>query len=116
MNLQIIHSPRGQPEYVLLPVKVYYEMRTEIEKKLDNDESDYVPFILENYVKNPAALARIKANTTQEELARELNVSQAYVSKIERQETVSAKALVKISKALEKLIEKNQAKSTTKKR
>lgn len=106
MNLQIIHSPRGQPEYVLLPVKVYYEMRVEIEKKLNDDESDYVPFILENYVKNSAALARIKGNVTQEELAKALNVSQAYVSKIERQEKVSAKALAKINAALEKLTTK----------
>lgn len=70
------------------------------------NDNDYVPFILENYVKNPAALARIKANVTEEELAKELNVSQVYVSKIERQEKVSAKALVKINAALKNLARK----------
>lgn len=103
MNLRMIHSPQGQPEYVLLPVKVYYELRTQIDKKVQDDESDYVPFVLENYVSNPAALARIKANFTQEELAEALDVSQAYVSKIERQKIVSAKTLDKIHAALTKM-------------
>ena len=42
---------------------------------------DYVPFVLEDYVDNPVALARIKAKITQAELARRMDVSQAYVSK-----------------------------------
>ncbi len=103
MNLRMIHSPQGQPEYVLIPVKVYYELREDIDKKLEDEESDYVPFVLENYVSNPAALARIKANFTQEELAKELGVSQAYVSKIERQKKVTVKTLDKINSALVKI-------------
>ncbi len=100
MNLRMIHSPQGQPEYVLLPVKVYYELRKQIDKKLEDEESDYVPFVLENYISNPVALARIKANFTQEELAEALGVTQAYVSKIERQKKVTAKTLDKINSVL----------------
>ena len=64
---------------------------------------EYVPFVLENYVSNAAALMRIKANVIQEELAEGLGVSQAYISKIERQKMVTAKALNKIDEALKKL-------------
>lgn len=103
MSLQIIHSQQGQPEYVLLPIKVYHELRTEIDKKLKEDNSEYVPFVLENYVSNAAALMRIKANVTQEELAEVLDVSQAYISKIEKQKTITAKTLDKISQGLKKL-------------
>jgi len=103
MSLQVINSQQGRPEYVLLPVKVYYELRTQIEKKLKDEDSDYVPFVLENYVNNPIALARIKANCTQDELAAALDVSQAYVSKLEQQKKVTAKTLNKINAALAKI-------------
>lgn len=99
MNLQIINSMQGQPEYVLLPMRIYNELRIEIEKKLN--ESEYIPFILEEYVNNPVALARIKANMTQEELADVMGVTQAYISKIERQKKVTPKTLDKIYKKLE---------------
>ena len=103
LPLQMINSPQGLPEYVLLPVKVYYELRPQIEAKLNDEESDYVPFVLENYISNPAALARIKANVTQEELANFMGVTQAYISKIERQKKPTAKTLEKIHAALGKV-------------
>jgi len=65
--------------------------------------SEYVPFVLEHYVSNAAALMRIKANVTQEELAKALDVTQAYISKIEGQKNVTAKTLDKINNALKKL-------------
>jgi DNA-binding XRE family transcriptional regulator len=103
MNLQIVNSLQGQPEYVLLPINVYYSLSSEIEKKLQIKDSDYIPFVLENYVKNPVALARIKSTATQEELASAMGVTQAYVSKIERQKKVTAKVLEKVGQALKKI-------------
>lgn len=39
---------------------------------------------------------------TQQELAKKMKVTQAYISKIESQDTVSAKLLQKVKKALQK--------------
>jgi len=97
MNLQKIKSIDGQDEYVLLPIKAYTLLKAQINKAL-NDE--YVPFVLEEHVKNPIALARIKARWSQEELAKHLNTSQAYISKIESQTKVSSKLMVKVNQAL----------------
>jgi DNA-binding XRE family transcriptional regulator len=100
MSLNIIKSLDGE-EYVLLPLRVYRALRESIEKKLaEKDDADYVPFELEDYVDNPIALARIKAKLTQEELAQRINVSQAYISKVERQDKVTAKLLERVKKAL----------------
>ena len=100
MSVNIIKSLDGE-EYVLLPLRVYRALRKSIEKKLaEKDDADYVPFELEDYVDNPIALARIKAKLTQEELAQRINVSQAYISKVERQDKVTAKLLERVKKAL----------------
>lgn len=105
MTLQKIKSLDGKDEYVLLPVVVYRALRGQIESKLARrktraGEGEYVPFVLEDYVDNPVALARIKADITQAELARRMGVSQAYVSKIEAQVRVSGKVLAKVQGAL----------------
>jgi len=100
MSVNIIKSLDGE-EYVLLPLRVYRALRESIEKQLaEKDDADYVPFELEDYVDNPIALARIKAKLTQEELAQRINVSQAYISKVERQDKVTAKLLERVKKAL----------------
>lgn len=103
MNLQIIHSPQGEPEYVLLPIQVYQQLRPHLQNSLQKDHSDYIPFELENYIQNPITLARIKNNMTQEALAKAMKVSQAYISKIERQKTVTPKLLNKIQKHLKSI-------------
>ncbi|MAZ77770.1 MAG: transcriptional regulator [Legionellaceae bacterium] len=104
MSLQVINSILGQPEYVLLPVGIYHELRELIENKLKKElESEYVPFVLEDYISNPVALARIKASVTQEELADFMGVTQAYISKIERQKKITGKALEKVHIALTKM-------------
>lgn len=102
MNLQVIHSINGKAEYVLLPVSVYHSLRKEINQKLRevSIEIDYVPFEPEDYVDNPITLLRIKAGMTQKELAEKMKVSQAYVSKLERQNTVSLKVIEKIKKTV----------------
>jgi hypothetical protein len=88
MNLQIIKSVSGNAEYVLLPIKTYEALKPQINKVL---KEGYIPFNVEDYVSNPVALARIKTNLTQKELAIALWVSQAYISKLEAQPQVSAK-------------------------
>lgn len=55
-----------------------------------------------DYIDNPIALARIQAGITQENLAKQMGVTQAYVNKIESQNKVTPKLLNKVSIALEK--------------
>lgn len=104
MTLQIIKSIEGKAEYVLLPVNIYHSLRNEIEKALKKkySEKDYVRFELTDYVDNPVALARVNADMTQETLAKLMKVSQAYVSKLEAQDKVTAKVLKKVKIAIEK--------------
>lgn len=104
MSLHTIRTLDGQ-EYVLLPVTVYRVLKKAIDNELSDTESQdegYIPFDVAHYVDNPVALARINARLTQDELAHRLGVSQAYVSKIESQERVSPKTLVKVKDALAK--------------
>ena len=90
----------------MLPIAVYRTLKNQIEKELaaykaDQDaEHDYEPFVLEDYIDNPVALARIKAGITQEQLAQRLGVSQAYVSQIERRTHVTNKVLERVQVAI----------------
>lgn len=103
-KIQVIQSLSGEPEYVLLPYDLYQTLRGELDKRMSarkpRQANDYVPFRVADYVDNPVALARIKARISQSELARRLDVSQAYISKIERQERVTAKLLARVNRAL----------------
>ena len=103
MTLQIIKSIEGKAEYVLLPFHIYNTLRSEIEEALKKKCSgeDYVPFELTDYVDNPVALARINAGITQEELAKRIDVTQAYISKLEAQSKVTAKVLKKVKAAID---------------
>ncbi|HVV68433.1 MAG TPA: helix-turn-helix transcriptional regulator [Gammaproteobacteria bacterium] len=102
MDLQIIKSMSGKDEYALLPVSIYYTLRAEINAQLQQlkNQNGYVCFESEDYSNNPVALARIKAGITQEHLANCLGVSQAYISKLERQSSVTARMLNKVENAL----------------
>ena len=106
LNLQVINSIAGKPEFVLIPVAVYNALREQIEDEVAGLEAaaeksgDYVPFALEDYVDSPVARARIKANITQKELAKRLGVTQAYISKVEHQAKVTPKLLAKVKAAL----------------
>jgi ribosome-binding protein aMBF1 (putative translation factor) len=104
MNLQVIKSVDGKDEYILLPMAIYHNLRNEIKEHMKKIhlQSDYVNFDPADYVDNPIALARIKAGITQEELANRMQVTQAYISKIEAQDKVTAKMLHKVKLALEK--------------
>jgi DNA-binding XRE family transcriptional regulator len=112
MTLQKIKSLDGKDEYVLLPIAVFRALRGQIEQRLAgrsaarSKDDEYVPFVLDDYVDNPVALARIKAKITQAELARRMDVSQAYVSKIEAQARVSSKVLAKVNATLSRTAKK----------
>ncbi len=101
-KMQVIQSLDGKPEYVLVPYRVYRALKSKIDDALSKatSEEDYRPFNLDKYVDNPVALARIKARLSQEELAQRMSVTQAYISKIERQDKVTAKVLDKVLAAL----------------
>ena len=102
MNLQTIKSMDGKVEYVLLPVAAYHALRHQITEQLKHtqESEDYEVFDPADYIDNPVALARIQAGITQEELAKLMNVTQAYVSKIENQEKVTPKIMQKVTKAI----------------
>lgn len=102
MILQTIKSVDGKVEYVLLPINIYNALRSQIKAQLKyaENEFDYEPFIPNDYIDNPIALARIEAGMTQEELAKRMRVTQAYISKIENQDKVTAKMLKKVKDAL----------------
>lgn len=105
MSVQTIKAADGR-EYVLLPVAVYRALRDEIEDELEalktgkGKAEDYEPFVLEDYVDNPVALARIRAGLTQAELAAALGVSQPYIAKLEAQERVTPQVMAKVQAAL----------------
>ncbi|MBI4985845.1 MAG: helix-turn-helix transcriptional regulator [Rhodocyclales bacterium] len=106
MNLQKIRSLNGKDEYVLLPVAVYEALKHEIQDALAHPKAKagtddvYVPFVLEDYVDNPVALARMKAHLTQKQLVERMEVTQAYISKIERQDKVTPALLDRVRKAI----------------
>lgn len=76
-----------------------YIASTEQLKQIQKKE-DYEVFDPADYIDNPVALARTQAGITQEELAKLMNVTQAYVSKIENQEKVTSKIIQKVTKAI----------------
>lgn len=108
MSLQIIKGVNGQDEYVLLPVGVYESLREQIEDELSvldlskGQEEEFVPFDPADFVQNPIALARMKAGIKQADLARKMEVSQAYIRKLEHAETVSESAMNRVLDALRK--------------
>jgi ribosome-binding protein aMBF1 (putative translation factor) len=103
MNIQTIKTVDGQ-EFVLLPLNCYKGLKSQIDEYLayeeEEDGDEYVPFVLEDYISNPVALARINAGVTQKELAKLLKVSQAYISKLESSKRVSAKVMLNVNQAL----------------
>ena len=98
-KLQTIHNTVGKPEYILLPIAVYYSLKNDIDEVLAEDE--YVDFNPRDFIKNPVALARMQARLTQSVLAKQMKTSQAYVSKIEHDDyNVSADLLKRVKDAI----------------
>ncbi|MEA3467290.1 MAG: helix-turn-helix domain-containing protein [Thermodesulfobacteriota bacterium] len=109
MNLQTIKDIHGNAEYVLLPVQVYDALHDQIEDELSgleawaDQEEDYVDFNPADYVENPVALARLQAQVKQIDLARYMEVTQSYISKLEHADHVSSEALQKVKAALQNM-------------
>jgi len=112
MSLQTIRNMQGNAEYVLLPVQVFDALKDQIEDELAGLEAwadqkeDYIDFDPADYVDNPVALARMKAQVKQIDLARHMKVTQSYISKLEHADQVSDEALQKVQAALKKLRKK----------
>jgi DNA-binding XRE family transcriptional regulator len=74
MKPQIIYD-NERPAFVVLPYQDYM--------KLAADDDAMIPFEVADYIANPLKAARIEAGLTQAELADRLDVSQAYIAKVE---------------------------------
>jgi len=74
MKPQIIYE-NERPAFVVLPYQDYI--------KLAADDDELIPFDVADYIANPIKAARIEAGLTQAELAERLEVSQAYIAKVE---------------------------------
>lgn len=95
---QIIYE-HGKPAFAVIPYEDYLALTGG--KAANDDDEEFVPFMLGDYIKNPVRAARIEAGVTQEELAARLGVTQGYISKIEgRNYKVSDKLMKRVKVAL----------------
>lgn len=120
MRLNILETLGGQ-SFVLLPTHIYENLKPQITRALKSYQSndpivvdlkklaepvgvranaDYVPFKLDDYVRNPVAKARIEAGLTQVQLAKRMKVTQPYIAKLEAQGRVSKEKLAQVRSAL----------------
>ena len=104
MSIQVIKK-KQKADYVIIPYDEFIAYANEdlidaayIQDILsDPVEGEIMDFDFGDYVDNPVHLRRLKAELTQKELAEKMGVTQAYVSKLEKSDSVSAKALKKVS-------------------
>ena len=107
MSIQVIKK-KHKADYVIIPYNEFLKYADEdlidaayIQEVLsDAIDGEIIDFNFEDYVDNPVHLRRLRAGLSQKELAEKMNVSQAYISKLEKMETVSAKALKKVSESI----------------
>jgi len=109
MNPQILFDLHGRPEYMLVPMAVYETLKEEIDRQLAlyspnagglSDGEDEMSFP-EPFIKNPITRMRMRADLKQKDLAELLGVTQAYVSKVENSDRVSARAISRVRAALQ---------------
>lgn len=104
MSIQVIKK-KQKADYVIIPYDEFIAYANEdlidaayIQDILsDPVEGEIMDFDFGDYVDNPVHLRRLKAGLTQKELAEKMGVTQAYVSKLEKSDSISAKALKKVS-------------------
>ena len=97
MSIQVIKK-KQKADYVIIPYDEFIAYANEdlidaayIQDILsDPVEGEIMDFDFGDYVDNPVHLRRLKAGLTQKELAEKMGVTQAYVSKLEKSDSVSA--------------------------
>ncbi|MFQ6609068.1 MAG: helix-turn-helix domain-containing protein [Fidelibacterota bacterium] len=107
MSIQVIKKKK-KADYVVIPYDEFIEFADEdlidaayIQEILqDPEEGEIIDFDFADHVSNPAHLVRLKAGITQKELAEKMGVTQAYISKLEKAEHVTSKALKKVMDTL----------------
>ncbi len=103
MSIQVIKKKK-KTDYVVIPYDEFIEYADEdlidaayIQEILqDPVEGEIIDFDFADHVSNPVHLARLRAGITQKELAEKMAVTQAYISKLEKSEHVTPKALKKV--------------------
>ena len=91
----------GKPAFAVIPYDEYLALTVNKARKPESAESELVPFVLGDYIKNPVRIARVDAGLTQQELAKRLDVTQGYISKIEGRNFEVSEALMKrVNKAI----------------
>ncbi|MBP6422302.1 MAG: helix-turn-helix transcriptional regulator [Propionivibrio sp.] len=91
----------GKPAFAVIPYDEYLALTVNKAKKPQSKEDELVPFVLGDFIKNPIRVARVDAGLTQQELAKCLDVTQGYISKIEGRNFDVSEALMKrVNKAL----------------
>lgn len=91
----------SKPAFAVIPYDEYVALTVNKSKKPKTKDDEFVPFVLSDYIKNSVRVARVEAGLTQQELAKRLNVTQGYVSKIEgRNFEVPPALLVRVGKAI----------------
>lgn len=109
MAVQVIKNIQGEDEYVLLPIAVYERFQEQLDAELSH-YSDFqsgeitadTEYGEDTYKHNPITLMRLRAGMKQKDLAEQLNVTQAYVSKLENSDRVSERVLARVRKAIQK--------------
>lgn len=61
---------------------------------------EYVPFVIEDYIKSPVAVVRINSGVSRKELAQRMGLSLDYLRRIERKESVTPKFMERVQAAL----------------
>lgn len=97
---QIIYE-QGKPAFAVIPYEEYLALTQKGLELAGNDDEEYVPFVLSDYINNLVRVARIEAGVTQGDLAARLGVTQGYISKIEgRNYKISDRLMKRVKIAL----------------
>lgn len=98
---QIIYE-HDKPAFVVIPYAEYMAMmKNQANTAKEDDDDEYIPFVLSDYIDNPIKIARIEAGLSQQDFASLLGVTQGYVSRIEGHSfKVSDKLLHRVREAI----------------
>jgi len=100
---QVIFA-NGKPAFVVIPYDDYVVLAgAKARRSQKSGQHEFVPFVLDEFIRNPIRVLRIEAELNQSQLAKRLGVSQGYVSRIEgRNYKASDRLLARIRTALKR--------------